>query len=251
MLNFNIFIMFNFRIITFLFLNLIFIENSITGQEISANLQLTYQDKDSLLAILSLKNETAKKLYLVCKIDEIGFDDWLPIQAQYANCCDSDDTNKKNHSFIKKGDVRDHIRLTLPDIKKRYQLNHTGEKIDIFEVVEHLMRLGGYYKLSNTDSDSSRYFDVNLYRLIKKEHVLIDPENDFFIKHTVILAPNEKKIFYFNLDYLLLRRATYQLLIDYKTNNKLFKEETKFLDQLGYHRFKGRITSNVIQVVSE
>jgi len=45
--------------------------------------------------------------------------------------------------------------------------------------------------------------------------------------------------------------ATYEIHFDYKTNNKLLKKETKFLKRHGFFRYKGKITSNVLHIVSE
>ena len=54
----------------------IFHRTNIIGQEISANLQKAYQDKDSLMVTLTLKNETNKPVYLVCGVDVLIYGDF-------------------------------------------------------------------------------------------------------------------------------------------------------------------------------
>jgi ferredoxin-like protein FixX len=197
---------------------------------------------------------------LVCGVDVLTFYDFIPIRESYDNLKEEIE-NKKKQTIDKKGDIKDSLRLRLPVTKDRFQINHEGERIDIFEIINSLEEV---YSRLNMDSGqhvppppSDReylervYVDMDLYRLLKKENIEVEEEGCLFCGQTIIFEPGETKRFRLDLSYLLLRRATYQIVFDCKTDNKLFRKETKFLKQLGFHRFKGRITSNVINVVSE
>jgi len=228
------------------------------GQEISTDLQKAYQDKDSLICTLTLKNETNKPVYIVCGIDVLGFEDYYPDRINFGSFSSEIEYRKKNQSIDRTGDIRDTIKLVIPTTRERFQVDYKGEKIDVFKTLNTLQEVFNNKKISSivpVPPDDSmwvkdNYLDIDLYSLLQKEDIDID-ENDFFCRQTIILEPNEKKSFNIDLSYLLLRRATYQIKFDCKTDNGLFKKETRFLKRLGFHRFNGRISSNCLSVVSQ
>lgn len=46
------------------------------------------------------------------------------------------------------------------------------------------------------------------------------------------------------------QKATYLLSFDFTTNDSIFIEEGEILQNLGFNRYKGNITSNVIEIKS-
>lgn len=252
-------LMFQIRIWFVFFANLILFTHSLMGQEIRADLQKAYQDKDSLVVALTLKNLTNKPVYIVCGVNVLTFEDYYPDKINYGSFSAEIEARKKNQSVDRNGDIRDTINLVIPTTKERFQVAYNkSEKIDVFKTLSALQEVFNNKKMSSTvpipPDDSvlvkSNYLDIDLYNLLQNENVTID-EGNFFYGQTVILGPKENKSFSIDLGYLLLRKATYQIRFDYKTDNGLFKKETSFLKCLGFQRFKGRITSNSLSVVSQ
>jgi len=229
------------------------------GQGISADLRMTYQDEDSLVVTLIIKNETSKPIYLVCGINNLSFDDYIPIRVNYGSFESEVETRKMNQFVGIKGNVRDTIRLLIPTTKERFQVDYKGTNIDVFRTLSDLREIYYNKKMSLTvpippdDSVLAKqsFLDIDLYNLIQRESIAIDNGYCSFCEQTVVFEPNETKSFSFDLGYLLLRKATYQIRFDCKTDNGLFKKETSFLKCLGFHRFKGRITSNSLSIVSQ
>ena len=209
--------------------------------------------------IKPLKNEINKPLYLVCGVDVLNYDDYIPVRANYGSFKEEVEARKKNQIIDENGDVRDTIKLIIPTTKERFQVNHKGEKIDVFKTLSNLQEVFNNRQMSFTvpipPDDSvlikGNYVDVDLHKLLQRENIVIEETDCSFCGQTVILEPYGKKSFSIDLSYLLLRKATYQIIFDFRADNKLFKKETSFLKHLGFHRFKGQITSNSLNVVSE
>ena len=237
------------------FSNLIFCISNIMGQRISADLQKTYQDKDSLIITLTLKNETSKPVFLICNIDELNFNDFIPISENYGSFRADVKARKKNQSVERKGSVKDTIKLVIPTTKERFIVDHKGVELDIFSVISNLQEIYSNKKVSFTvpapPTDSVLFLDSELYKLIQNKNISVKEGYCSFCVQTIILQPYEEKDFKIDLGYLLLRKATYKILYDCKTDNNYLKKETKFLKSLGFQRFKGRIISNAIYIFSE
>lgn len=251
--------MFEARIWFMIFANLVFCLNSLMGQKIRADLKKTYQDKDSLVVTITLKNEVNKPVYLVCGVDGLTFKDYYPDKINYGNYRAEIEAIKEDQSFEKSGDIRDTLKIAVPITKERFQLNHERKEIDIFEIVSTLQEVFINKKMSfipPTPPDSAalisfNYLDADLYKLLQRENISVEENYCLFCAQTILFEPNERKSFNVDLSYLLLRRATYQIVFDYKTDNELFKKDIRFLKKFGFHRFKGEIISNVISIVSE
>lgn len=260
MQNFKKNVMFQIRIEFMFFLGLVFFSDSLIGQEISASIQNTYQDKDSLLITLTLQNETTKPLYFIGGVDFLSYKDFVPIRVNYGSFKAEVEARKMNQSIEVKGDIRDTINLVIPITERRYQKGYNGNEIDVFTTLAELENVFCNKRISyevptplnNNMQCRNNYFDAHLYKLFEDESTANKIGNYFFSEQTVVFKPGEKKNFCIDLGYLLLRKATYQIVFDYEAiNDKAFKKETKFLKRLGFHRFRGEITSNVIYVTSE
>lgn len=254
MQTFNISIMLQLRILSIIFFSYISL-SKLMGQEVKAVLQNTFISEDSLTITLFLKNTSSKSIYLVCPADVLIFDDYMPDRVNYGDFRSETQTK----TIVKQGCVKDTIELVIPITEERFQEDFKGNEIDVFKTLTNLQNVSNNKKASVAvplPPDDSTYFlndflDLDLYELIQEIGIVYDKDNSSFFEQTIILKPNEEKSFDIDLSYLLLRKATYKIFFDYKTDNKLFKKETEFLKQYGFFRYKGRIVSNVISIVSE
>ena len=251
--------MFKIRMLFVFFSISVLLTATLKGQGIKASLQKTYQDEDSLVVTLTIKNETLNPIYLVSGVDDLNFDDYIPLRVNYGSFEAELEARKLSQPIVRDGNVKDTIRIVLPITKERVQTDYDGKTIDIFRALSNLREIYYNRKMSfevpipPNDSvlTEQRFLDIDLYNFIREKNVAIDDVDCFFCEQTIILEPNEIKSFSIDLGYLLLRNATYQIRFDYKTENDHFKKETSFLKCLGFRQFKGRITSNVLSIVSE
>lgn len=98
--------------------------------------------------------------------------------------------------------------------------------------------------------DIAEYFytDIDVFNLARQEN--INDQETIFYENVIILKPNQIKTFSINASYLLWQKATYLLSFDFTTNDSIFIEEGEILQNLGFNRYKGNITSNVIEIKS-
>lgn len=247
--------------IFFLFSFILIIFANLRSQEIVAVLDCSTLKKDSLIISLTLKNQSAQAYYLVGNFEYLELDDFFPILVNYGSFQKWLEYKRMDAlEFLKEREEMSHIddvyEIELPITKKRFQMDHNCNEMDIFEIISNLM-----------DSDSILGFDscefVNKNRSEKEEFTddflfefskRLDPIKDYELlnlyRHAVTLHPNETKTIFIDLSYLLQQNATYLISFNFKTKDNLFKKEGKTLQKLGFKRFKGHITSNEIEIKS-
>jgi hypothetical protein len=164
--------------------------------------------------------------------------------------------NRKDRMVrVMKSSVKDTIKLVIPTTKERFQVDYKGVEIDIFSIISNLQEVYSNRKVNFTvpipPADSLLFLDSELYKLMQNKNISVKEGYCSYCAQTIILQPYENKYFKIDLGYLLLRKATYKILYDCKTDNNYLKEETEFLNSLGFQRFKGRIISNAIFIFSE
>ncbi len=233
----------------------------IMAQEIKATLGYSIKHK-SLVVSIKLENKSDHPLFLVCPANDLILKDYVPLMVNYAFYSESQKTMRPDaKAFIRsvkiQSTVMDTISLYLPITHERFQVN--SENDTIMDIFERLDKLEMAYQSVTTNNDipvppndllQSCCIDDDLYNLLQISSTG-DMANDCMIcGQVVLLNPNEEKVFRIDLSYLLLQKATYKILFDFTTNRNI-KKETKFLKALGYNRFKGRITSNFIYIVSK
>jgi hypothetical protein len=247
--------MIQMRILFIVFLSLVFLQSNLTGQKVSAILEPVKCNKDSLTIAVTLKNETDKAVFIVCGVDVLSFKDFVPVRINFGSF--EEEVNTRNREGIeeKEGNIQDTITFVLPLTEERYQKNFAGEKLDVFEIFSNMEQ--EYYEknidcisiLTPPDEETliqQQYLDIDFYHIVKKQNNR--DKECLFCSQIVILKPHQEKRFEIDLSYLLLRKATYQFIFNYKSDNKLFYKDTEFLKKSGFSRFKGRITSNTIYI---
>lgn len=248
---------------SFLIIAILVTIQSCEKPRITAELDFVTPKADSLVILVSLQNHSNIPLLLVCKANQIVIEVDNAILVNYNGSAEEEFENLKNEArgFIEanneRSNVKDTFYLTLPKVNKQFQENHLGDKVDIYDRIDKLEN--AYYvlrrdKLAPDPPDLDKiakyfYTDIEVYNLIQREN--IKEQKTIFYEEVVILKPNQIKTFSINASYLLLQKATYLLSFDFKTNDTIFIEEGKTLQKLGFKRFKGHITSNVIEIKSE
>lgn len=246
----------------FTILVLLIITQSCEKQQITAELGYTQQKADSLTLLITLKNNSNKPFFLICKANDLEFDYNNTILIDYNDPLEKQFENSKKEAknFIYNNNelssLKDTILITLPTIKERYQVNHKGKKIDIFEKIYKLRE--SYYILKRNsyvppppnrcDMPNIFYTDMDVYNLIKSNN--IDDDETIFYQQTIILQPHEAKTFFVDLSYLLLQKATYRFVFDFTTDDNTFEKQGEELKRLGFNRFKGRIMSDTLDIIS-
>ncbi len=249
--------MLQFRIQVIIFM--LSFAGNIMGQEIKAELQNVHQDEDSLIITLTLQNATKKPVYLIGLINSLKFEDYIPNRVNYGSFNEEMKARKNKEFISRNGNVGDTIMLIIPTTSERFQLGAKGERINVFKTLDKLQEVYHNRKMSTTvplppvDDISSvnNFLDADLYELLSKGNMLSKESNSSFYEQIITLQPKEKKSISIDLGYLLLRKATYRILFDYKAENRLSKKETRFIKSNGFHKFKGRVTSNIIDIISE
>lgn len=243
--------------ISFCLITILVISN-LFGQGFNAKIQLSEQMDDSLTIKVTLKNETCHYYFLVCDLNNINFVDYVPISVNYGSFKAEVEARKKNQISERDGTIKDTIKIVIPITTDRYQFDFNGNKLDVYDILTELQEHNHNRNISMeipkppdgilTEED---FIDSGLFEMIAREKIDLHEEDCLFCSETIIFSPYEEKSFHIDLRYLLMRKATYQLQFNYKSDNKLFKKETEFLRKLGYIRFKGLIISNIFYIVSE
>lgn len=251
--------MYKLRLLFLFVASILLLSHSTMGQDISASLQQTYRDKDSLIVTLTFKNESNKPTYLVCGIGGLWFYDYIPDHVNYGSPRADIDARKAFQSIEKIGNTKDTIEFVLPITKKRYQIGFKGDTIDVFHTISELLEVHNNKNVSydipippeGSELIEWQYQDIDLYKILQKEFNANEEDEFNFSSNTFVFQPNEEKSIDFDLGYLFLRRATYKLELNFKTDDTCYKKELKFLERLGFRRFKGELTSNTLYIVSE
>ncbi len=228
----------------------------VMGQEIRAELQSTHKGEDSLIITLTLRSTMDKSVYLICPVNSLIYNDYIPIRANYGSFKAEVKARKKNQTIVRQGHIEDSIKLVMPITKERFQKDSKGNEMDVFKTLSNLNEVFNNRKIGwktpiPPDNDSVFFIDTDLYKLIMLEDILTTDDVYVFREQTVLLGAGEEKSFNIDLGYLLLRKATYLIKFDYKTDNNYLEKETNFLKSLGFHPFRGRITSNVLEIKSK
>ena len=247
----------------FTILVLLIITQSCDKQQITAELDYTQQKADSLTLLITLKNNSNKPFFLICKANDLEFDynnavliDYNdPLEKQFENS--KKDAKKFIYNNNEQSSMKDTILITLPMIRERYQVNHKGKKVDVFEKIYKLRE--SYYTLKRNsyvptppnmlDMPNIFYTDVDVYNLIKLKN--IDDDETMFYQQAIILQPHETKTFFVDLSYLLLQKATYRFVFDFTTDDDIFEKQGEELKKVGFNRFKGKIMSDTLDIISD
>jgi len=229
---------------------------------ITVELNYAIPQEDSLIILVNLQNHSDQPLFLVCKVNQIEIKSYNSIQVDYHGSVEEEFNYLKNKSraFVEmnneRSSVKDTFYLTLPKVNLQFQENHLGDKVDVYERINSLEK--AYYILRRNKlvpdppnvNDIAEYFytDKDVYNLVKQFN--INDQETIFYEEVVILKPNQIKTFTINASYLLLQKATYIFSFDFETNDTIFSKEAESLQKIGFKRFKGHITSNVIEIKS-
>lgn len=244
-------------IIILISIHFIFI-GKVVAQDITAVTDVAYIDNDSLVVSVTLKNKTAIPFYLVGIVDDLLFENYVPIEENYGSFKASVEARKKDTRADFDGDVRDTIMLEIPTTRKQFQTGYGARKIDVFERITRWKEVYSNRKLADvvpTPPDSMQvlqmaFLDMDLLELMRNEKHKYNYDTCLFCGQTIVLYPNEVKKINIDLSYLLVGKATYIMSFYYKTAGNLFEKETNFLKRLGFRRYKGIIRSNTITITS-
>lgn len=229
---------------------------------ITAELKYSFPKEDSLQISVILQNKSNDSLFIIGRVSEIDFNEENSILENYSGSPeeqfkmlkeDAQDYINKNNE---QSNLKDTIWLSLPKVKKRYQVNHKNEGVDVFDKLSNLeeayyiFKRNSYVPPPPNGSDGTKIFytDVDVYNLVISENINVD--ETYFFEEVVLLNPNERKTFFIDMSYLLLQKATYRLVFDFKTDDEIFFKEGVILENKGFKRFKGHILSNEIEIKS-
>ena len=90
-------------------------------QGIEAELKIAHRSIDSLTISIDIKNKMSKPVYLICPVDVLIYDDFIPVKANYGSSKADMKARIKNQTIDKQGDVADKIKLVIPVTRNRFQ----------------------------------------------------------------------------------------------------------------------------------
>ena len=111
---------------------------------ITAELKYSFPKEDSLQISVILQNKSKDSLFIIGRVSEIDFNEENSILENYSGSPeeqfkmlkeDAQDYINKNNE---QSNLKDTIRLSLPKVKKRYQVNHKNEGVDVFDKLSNL-----------------------------------------------------------------------------------------------------------------
>ena len=119
-------------------------------QGIEAELKIAHRSIDSLTISIDIKNKMSKPVYLICPVDVLIYDDFIPVKANYGSSKADMKARIKNQTIDKQGDVADKIKLVIPVTRNRFQHDSRGNVIDVFKNLTILQEVFCNKKIKQT-----------------------------------------------------------------------------------------------------